>query len=106
MAGRCISVTHEALGAVRVMRTCGAEGEIVGMAASVCKEFDADPRGVYEKHLADLQKRMRKGVGKVGRFHDSLLQLGRARTQPAPGRPRPAEVARARSGRTLHAWPR
>ncbi|MCU0779539.1 MAG: FAD-dependent oxidoreductase [Akkermansiaceae bacterium] len=65
MAGRCISVAHEALGAVRVMRTCGTGGEIVGMAASVCKEFDTDPRGVYENHLAALQERMRKGVGKV-----------------------------------------
>jgi hypothetical protein len=65
MAGRCISVTHEALGAVRVMRTCGTGGEIVGMAASVCKEFDTDPRGVYEKHLGALQQRMRAGVGKV-----------------------------------------
>ncbi|MCF7955405.1 MAG: FAD-dependent oxidoreductase [Phycisphaerae bacterium] len=66
MAGRCISVTHDALGAVRVMRTGGCGGEIVGMAASVCKEFDTDSRGVYEKHLGDLQKRMRKGVGKFG----------------------------------------
>jgi len=65
MAGRCISVTHDALGAVRVMRTGGCGGEIVGMAASVCKEFDTDPRGVYKKHLADLQKRMRKGTGKA-----------------------------------------
>ena len=65
MAGRCISVTHDALGAVRVMRSCGTQGEIVGMAASVCKEFDTNPRGVYQKHLSDLQKRMRKGVGKV-----------------------------------------
>ena len=37
MAGRDISVTHEALGAVRVMRTGGCMGEIVGMAASLCK---------------------------------------------------------------------
>lgn len=65
MAGRCISVTHDALGAVRVMRTCGTQGEIVGMAASVCKEFETDPRGVYQDHLKDLQKRMRAGVGKV-----------------------------------------
>jgi hypothetical protein len=65
MAGRCISVTHDALGAVRVMRTCGTQGEIVGMAASVCKEFGTSPRGVYRKHLVDLQKRMRQGVGKV-----------------------------------------
>ncbi len=65
MAGRCISVTHDALGAVRVMRTCGTHGEIVGMAASVCKEFNINPRAVYKSHLSDLQKRMRQGVGKV-----------------------------------------
>jgi len=65
MAGRCISVTHDALGAVRVMRTGGTGGEIVGMAASVCKEFDTNPRGVYKKHMADLRKRMREGVGKA-----------------------------------------
>ena len=65
MAGRCISVTHDALGAVRVMRTGGCGGEIVGMAAGVCKEFNTNPRGVYEKYLDKLQKRMRKGVGKV-----------------------------------------
>ncbi|MGA1130584.1 MAG: FAD-dependent oxidoreductase, partial [Chthoniobacterales bacterium] len=35
MAGRCISVTHEALGTVRVMKTCGMMGEIVGMAAAI-----------------------------------------------------------------------
>ena len=35
MAGRCISVTHEALGTVRVMKTCGMMGEVVGKAASV-----------------------------------------------------------------------
>jgi len=32
-----ISVTHEALGAVRVMRTTGMMAEIVGMACSLCK---------------------------------------------------------------------
>jgi len=65
MAGRCVSVTHDALGAVRVMRTGGCGGEIVGMAAAVCKQFDTNPRGVYKDHLADLQSRMRNGVGKV-----------------------------------------
>ena len=64
MAGRDISVTHEALGAVRVMRTGGCMGEIVGMAASLCKKHDATPRGVYEQHLSELQDLMRRGVGK------------------------------------------
>jgi FAD dependent oxidoreductase len=65
MAGRDISVTHEALGAVRVMRTCGCMGEIVGMAASLCKKHQCDPRMIYEKHLAELKALMQQGVGKA-----------------------------------------
>ena len=34
MAGRCISVTHDALGTVRVMRTCGMMGEVIGRASA------------------------------------------------------------------------
>lgn len=64
MAGRDISVTHEALGAVRVMRTTGMMGEVVGMAASLCKKYKTDPRGVYKKHLKELKKLMKQGVGK------------------------------------------
>jgi hypothetical protein len=63
MAGRCISVTHDALGAVRVMRTGGCGGEIIGMAASLCERHDTDPRGVYQNHLADLQELMSRGIG-------------------------------------------
>ena len=54
MAGRCISVTHEALGTVRVMKTCGMMGEVVGKAAAVCVEEDCQPRDVYKYHLEDL----------------------------------------------------
>ena len=54
MAGRCISVTHEALGTVRVMKTCGMMGEVVGRAASICIQRDCLPRDVYESHLEDL----------------------------------------------------
>lgn len=65
MAGRDISITHEALGAVRVMRTCGMMGEVVGMAASLCKKYQATPRTVYEKHLDELKELMARGVGRV-----------------------------------------
>ena len=58
MAGRDISVTHEALGAVRVMRTCGMMGEVVGMAASICKKHNSIPRGVYTDHLERLKAMM------------------------------------------------
>jgi hypothetical protein len=54
MAGRNISVTKTGLGPVRVMRTCGMMGEVVGKAASICVKKDATPRQVYEKHLPDL----------------------------------------------------
>lgn len=64
MAGRCISVTHDALGAVRVMRTGGCEGEIIGMAASLCKKHNTDPRGVYQRYLVELQDLMSRGTGK------------------------------------------
>lgn len=54
MAGRCISVTHEALGTVRVMKTCGMMGEVVGRAASICIQRDCLPREVYNRYLDDL----------------------------------------------------
>ncbi len=58
MAGRDISVNREALGPVRVMRTCGMMGEIVGKAAWICVRHQTTPRGVYETHLALLQELM------------------------------------------------
>lgn len=56
MAGRCISVTHEALGTTRVMKTCGMMGEVVGKAASICSLKDCTPREVYSQHLPELKK--------------------------------------------------
>jgi hypothetical protein len=64
MAGRDISVTHEALGPVRVMRTCGTMGEIVGLAAAICHQRDCNPRQVYQTYLSDLQALMKRGAGK------------------------------------------
>jgi hypothetical protein len=58
MAGRDISVTHEGLGPVRVMRTCGMMGEIVGKAASICVSLQTSPRGVYASHLDTLKDLM------------------------------------------------
>lgn len=58
MAGRNISVTKTGLGPVRVMRTCGMMGEIVGKAATLCIRKGTSPRDVYEKYFAYLQKMM------------------------------------------------
>jgi hypothetical protein len=65
MAGRNISVTHVALGTVRVMRTTGMMGEVVGMAAAVARKHDTSPRGVYQNYLQELKEAMTRGVGKT-----------------------------------------
>ena len=58
MAGRDISVSKTGLGAVRVMRTCGMMGEIVGKAATICMQQNTTPRGVYKSHLSRLKELM------------------------------------------------
>ena len=63
MAGRDISVSHLALGTVRVMRTCAMEGEVVGMAADICRRNACKPRDIYEKHFEELKDLMKKGIG-------------------------------------------
>jgi hypothetical protein len=58
MAGRNISVDREAIGPVRVMRTTGMMGEIVGKAAWLCIRYATTPRGVYESYLPALKELM------------------------------------------------
>ena len=55
MAGRCHSATHIALGGTRVMRPMCATGQAVGTAAAIATKYKALPRGVYEKHIKELQ---------------------------------------------------
>lgn len=58
MAGRNISVEREAIGPIRVMRTCGMMGEVVGKAAWICVYMNASPRDVYQTHLPKLHELM------------------------------------------------
>lgn len=51
IAGRNVSVTHDALGTVRVMRTGGMMGEVIGKAAAICIKHKAMPRDIYERLL-------------------------------------------------------
>jgi hypothetical protein len=46
VAGRCISVTHEALGSTRVMLTCMALGEAAGTAAALSIQQGTTPRSL------------------------------------------------------------
>ncbi len=71
LGGRIISCTHVAFAAVRVMRTLGQLGEVVGMAAAICKKHGVQPRGVYTDHLGELIERMKRGVP-VPYYHGGL----------------------------------
>lgn len=64
MAGRDISVTDEALGAVRVMRTTGMMGEVIALAVSLCRQHNVSPREVYTKHLQEFRQLLTGGVRK------------------------------------------
>ncbi len=69
LAGRHISMSHVAFAPTRVMRTLGVLGEVVGMAASVCRRHDVTPRGVYESHLDELKSMMARGVPYGPTYH-------------------------------------
>ena len=73
MAGRCISVTHEALGTTRVMKTCGMMGEVVGKASSLCVIHDCWPRDVYSHYLDELKELCRlTGKARRATVHSPL----------------------------------
>lgn len=59
-AGRDMSVTHVALGTVRVESTLATLGQAAGTAAALCIRHKTSPRGVYEKHIAELQQTLLK----------------------------------------------
>ncbi len=56
VAGRCISTTHEAMGAIRVMATCMAMGEAAGRAAALAIQHGVTPRRI---DVAELQRNLR-----------------------------------------------
>ncbi len=62
IGGRCMSVTHMALGTVRVMATLGMAGEVTGMAAKICIDNKTSPRGVYSDYLPKLKEYMSEGA--------------------------------------------
>jgi hypothetical protein len=74
MAGRDISVEREAIGPIRVMRTCGMMGEVVGKAAWICVRHETSPRGVYEQHLNLLKELMSEpGAKRRDTLHAPLM---------------------------------
>ncbi|MHB9131751.1 MAG: FAD-dependent oxidoreductase [Armatimonadota bacterium] len=62
MAGRNISVTHVALGQVRVQHTTGLMGEVVGIAAAVATRHGALPRELFPARWAELREAFCRGA--------------------------------------------
>ena len=56
MTGRNVSVTHIALGTVRVQNTIATLGQAAGTAAAMCVKLGETPRGLYERHMKALQQ--------------------------------------------------
>lgn len=75
MAGRNISVSHVTLGTIRVMRTIAMIGEVVGMAADICRQKKAFPRDVYTSYLEELKVLMRKGIGRTDVQYNQFYTL-------------------------------
>ncbi|MBI5691954.1 MAG: FAD-dependent oxidoreductase [Verrucomicrobia bacterium] len=74
MAGRNISVTDHALGTVRVMKTIGMMGEVVGKAASIAVRRNCTPRDVYHLHWAEMDQLL-KLPGRARRQADNTFDL-------------------------------
>ncbi|MEZ6138552.1 MAG: FAD-dependent oxidoreductase [Pirellulaceae bacterium] len=90
MAGRDISVTHEALGTTRVMKTCGMMGEVVGRAASLCAKYDCSPRDVYAEHLDELIELLNlPGKARRPTVHDEITIPDDAMELASPFGPMP-----------------
>lgn len=58
MAGRCISVSHLALGSVRVENTLATLGQAAGTAAARCVRQGISPRDIYETQMKDFQQEL------------------------------------------------
>jgi hypothetical protein len=80
MAGRNISVTDHALGTVRVMKTIGMMGEVVGKAASIAVRRHCTPRDVYHLYWSEMDQLL-KLPGRARRMPDETFDL----SGPVPG---------------------
>jgi hypothetical protein len=51
VAGRCVSVDHEALGSLRVMPQCGVMGQAAGVAACMSIDKNIEPKAIVVRDL-------------------------------------------------------
>ena len=58
MCGRCCSMSHRALGSMRVQSTCAVSGQAAGLAAANCVKTGLSPREYGKRHIKDLQREL------------------------------------------------
>ena len=99
MAGRCHSATQLAFAGTRVMRPMCATGQAAGTAAALARKYQTSPRGVYEKHLDELQQQLLKdGCFIPGVQGKDPLDLARTATLTASSFAEGAEPANVVNG--------
>ena len=67
MCGRCCSMTHRALGSMRVQSTCAVTGQAAGLAAANCVKTGLLPREYGKRHIRDLQNELMSFGQKIHR---------------------------------------
>ena len=83
MAGRNLSVTHAALGTVRVMATCGLMGQAAGTLAAASVRRGAEPGETVENAVGEVQQTLlRDGCYLPNLRNEDPLDLARA-AQPS-----------------------
>ncbi len=101
MVGRCISVTHIALGTVRVMLTAAVMGQAVATATWLCNKYDVTPRGIRENHIDELQQLLLKdGAHIPGVFNHDEDDLARGAKITADSYVEGGEPCNVVNGRT------
>lgn len=106
MAGRDVSVSHVALGGVRVMRTCCLMGQAAGTAAAIAVKEYTTPRGVYEKHIDQLQDQLLKDgfylMGRSNRDPRDLARTARVAASSVARIPNPRSATGLPNGGVIH----
>lgn len=107
LGGRLISASHVAFGSTRVMATCGAGGQAVGIAAALCHEKSCRPADLGEAAaMRELQRRLeRRGQFLPGITSEDAADLARNAKASASSTYRLSELKTNKAWVRLdHSW--
>ena len=94
-AGRCMSVTHIALGTVRVEATLSTAGQAAGTAAALAVRHSVTPREVGQRYIGELQQRLLKDDQYIPELkNEDPMDLARAAKVTASSTQEYSEYAR------------